>query len=136
MVKKTNRWKHFHRGMWITNVIHFIIGLAPVLALLIAGFASGTIGMTSKFALGIFGVSAVALLIFETVKHIKLRTLFWLLMLGLCICVDAVMPFVITFLACSATDEFIVEPINRFYRKKFQAVDTARETAQYIQETN
>ena len=83
-----------------------------------------------------FGVSAAALLIFETVKHIKLRTLFWLLMLGLCICVDAVMPFVITFLACSATDEFIVEPINRFYRKKFQAIDTARETAEYIQETN
>ena len=50
MVKKTNRWKHFHRGMWITNIIHFIIGLAPVLALLIAGFTSGTIGMTSKFA--------------------------------------------------------------------------------------
>ena len=136
MVKRTKRWKHFHNGMLITNIIHFLIGLAPILALCIAGWCSVTIGMANKLSLGIFGTAAVALLIFETCKKIKLRTLFWLLMLGLCICVDAVMRFVITFLACSVVDEFIVEPMNRFYRKKFQAVDTARETAQYFQETN
>ena len=75
MVKRTKRWKHFHNGMLITNIIHFLIGLAPILALCIAGWCSGTIGMANKLSLGIFGTAAVALLIFETCKKIKLRTM-------------------------------------------------------------
>ena len=55
-------------------------------------------------------------------------------MLGLCICTDAILPFVIVFLSCSVVDEFILLPLNKFYRKKLQAVDTARETAQYLSE--
>lgn len=134
MVKKTKRWKHFHKAVVITNLIHFLAGLAPILVLCIVGWCSGTIGVVNKLSLGIFGTSAIVLLIFETAKKIKFRTLFWILMLGLCICTDAVLPFVIVFLSCSAVDEFILLPLNKFYRNKLQAVDTARETAQYLSE--
>lgn len=134
MVKKTKRWKHFHRAVYITNLIHFLVGLAPILVLCIVGWCSGTISVVNKLSLGIFGTSAVVLLIFETAKKIKFRTLFWILMLGLCICTDAILPFVIVFLSCSVVDEFILLPLNKFYKKKLQAVDTARETAQYLSE--
>ena len=132
MVKKTKRWKYFHRAVCITNLVHLISGLTPILVLCIVGWCSGTISVVNKLSLGIFGTSAIVLLIIETAKKIKFRTLFWILMLGLCICTDAVLPFVIVFLSCSVVDEFILLPLNKFYRKKLQAVDTARETVQYL----
>lgn len=134
MVAKTQRWKNFRKAVIITNIIHVLVSLAPIITIFIAGLCDGELGIKSKFCLGICTVAAIILLVFEVAKKIKFRTIFWLIMLGLCICVNNIFAFVIVFLSCSSVDEFIILPINKAMKTKFNKIDAARENASYIDE--
>lgn len=134
MVKKTKRFKRLRFAKNITAFISNVLSFVPIIFLLCKGFTDNTLLVQNKISLGIIGIAAVVLLIIEIIKRIKLRTIFWLLMSGLCLCITNVFPLIIVFLVCSAVSEFILIPLNKYFNKRYCEIRTARENAIYMEE--
>lgn len=103
----------------LTGIISLLLNILPVIIFVIAGFIKGepgqklTLGFTAIIAL-VFGI--INLLFKANLK----RTIFWIVMIGIYVCLDKMASIIITMAICTIIDELIMSPIHKHYTTKYK----------------
>ena len=91
--------------------------LIPLVIYTIKGFCEGTPG--SKVTLGVCFTTALILTIINVVFKYHMRSTIWILMIGLYVAVDNIIPLLIILAISTIIDEFILTPLSRHYKAKY-----------------
>lgn len=102
--KKKGRLKN------ILFLISLLLNVVPVSVFAIRGFVLGT--PTEKVCIGFMGVFALIMGVLMLLFKARLnRTIFWVIMIGIYVCLDNMKWVIITMAICTIIDEVLVEPI-------------------------
>ena len=88
----------------------------PISYYVIKAFAEGS--TTEKLSLGLFATLAIILCVVNLMFKIHLRSTIWLLVLGVYIAIDSIMPLMIMLAAGTITDELVVTPLYKHFKSK------------------
>ena len=112
----------------VLGLISFLLCYMPLLVALGIGFSytsdSGRVSLTISCAV------ALLLTIINTLMKYSIRSTMWVLLLGIYLALDNVMPYLIAIAICTIVDEFIISPIYRSAKNKYtinKEIDDARE---------
>lgn len=93
-----------------------LVMLAPVLAYTIIGFVNGA--PTQKATLGITLSIAAILFIINMVFKYHIRSVLWILVLGIYFCIDSIMPLLLMVAVGTILDEFVLTPLHKSFKNK------------------
>lgn len=103
----------------ITGLISLLLNVVPVVVFVIIGFIQG--GVKEKITLSFIGISALILGLLMLIAKCSLkRTLFWITMIGIYICLDKLSSVIITMAVCNILDEVIVSPIHKKFANDYK----------------
>ena len=71
-----------------------------------------------KLSLGCFATVAMILVIINTIFKMHLRSTIWLLVLGIYIAIDFIMPLLIMVAVGTILDEFLFGPLHKHFKNK------------------
>lgn len=125
MREKTKKLKATRNAL---GLISFLLCYMPLLVALGIGFSytsdAGRVSLTISCAV------ALLLTIINTLMKYSIRSTMWVLLLGIYLALDNVMPYLIAIAICTIVDEFIISPIYRNTKNKYtinKEIDDARE---------
>lgn len=101
----------------ITRVLSAIAVLAPLIIYTIFGFMQGTVG--SRVVLGMCLTICLIFVIINVIAKHKIRSTIWILMIGLYMACNNIIPLLIIVAALTVIDEFVLEPLYKRYREKY-----------------
>lgn len=96
--------------------ISIIITVAPIIIYAIIGFTNGDI--KEKVTLGITLIVAIILTVINLLFKYHIRSILWIMVLGVYFCIDNIMPLLITVAISTIVDEFILQPLHKHYKAK------------------
>ena len=112
----------------VLGLISFLLCYMPLLVALGIGFSytsdAGRVSLTISCAV------ALLLTIINTLMKYSIRSTMWVLLLGIYLALDNVMPYLIAIAICTIVDEFIISPLYRSTKNKYtinKEIDDARE---------
>ena len=108
------RTAKFKKSKVILGLISFLLCYAPLFVALVVGF-SYTEGV-GKISLTISCALALLLTIINLISKYSIRSTMWILLIGIYIALDDVMPYLIAIAICTIVDEFIISPLHRKYK--------------------
>lgn len=73
-----------------------------------------------KFTLGAFCVVAIGMVVTNFILKLKLKSMIWLLMLGIYICLRDITTLLIMVSVCTILDELLITPLYKFYLNKYR----------------
>jgi hypothetical protein len=92
------------------------VTLFPIAFYVIKAFAEGT--TTEKLSLGCFATVAIILVLVNLIFKLHLRSAIWLLVIGIYIAVEAIMPLLIMVAVGTVLDEFLFSPLHKHFKNK------------------
>lgn len=98
--------------------LSLIVTLLPVLIGVIVGFVQGDIH--SRMILSITVVVAFLLFIVNVIFKYHIRSVLWILILGIYFCLDNMMPLLLVVAIGTIVDEFILTPLHKSFKNKKQ----------------
>lgn len=101
----------------ICRVLSFIFTMIPVLIYVILGFIKGTMG--SKISLGVCLVLALVFTLINVLFKHRIRCTLWILIIGIYVCIDNIIPLLFIMAASTAIDEFILHPLAKKYNNLY-----------------
>ena len=108
------RTAKFKKSKVILGLISFLLCYAPLFVALVVGFSytegAGKISLTISCAL------ALLLTIINLISKYSIRSTMWILLIGIYIALDDVMPYLIAIAICTIVDEFIISPLHKKYK--------------------
>lgn len=122
-LKKYRKWK------WILFAVGVLLSYGPMLAMVIHGFIEGQPGQ--KFTLGSTVVTAAILFLLQLKTKKRLRSVFWLILIGVYVCLNNVGIYLGIITGCTLVDELIVEPLHEYCVARYNKIDQAREVYEY-----
>lgn len=114
MSEETKRYKQLH---WICRITSIVLTFVPLIVFVIIGFVQGS--ATSKFTLGCTVMIAAILTFANIVMKYHLRSVIWILLLGIYAALDSIMPLIICVAVATIVDEFILSPLAKRYKELF-----------------
>lgn len=99
------------------RVLSAIMVIAPISIYTTLGFMQGTTG--SKVCLGMCLTTALIFVIINIIAKHKIRSTIWIMMIGLYMACDNIIPLLIIVAVLTVIDEFLLEPLYKRYREKF-----------------
>lgn len=96
--------------------LSIILLVAPILAYAIMGFVDGS--AREKFRLGMTLIVAGILTLVNLIFKFHIRSVIWIVVLGIYFCVDNIAPLLLTVSISTILDEFILTPLYKKYRAK------------------
>lgn len=107
--KYTRLWKLFF-------ALSLIVTVLPVIVYVIVGFVDGEIHQ--KITLGITLVVAILLTIVNIIFKFHIRSILWILVLGIYYCLQNIMPLLLIVAIGTILDEFILTPLYKKFKQK------------------
>lgn len=123
------RMKKFRSLKYLFVALSYIFSYAPALALIVEGFAKGEPG--EQFALGSSCLFAIVLLVIQFRNKTRLRSIIWVLLFGAYVCLDNIAPYLLAIAICTLLDEIIVNPLSKYFSKKYDQIVQAKEVYEY-----
>lgn len=108
----TKKYKKYAR---LTGILSLAITLAPVMGFVIAAFIQGS--SAQKLSLGLLTTVAIILTAFNIIMKINMRSTIWILLLGIYICLDNIMPVLLTIAIGTIADELVLTPLHKKYKQ-------------------
>lgn len=108
--------KHYRTAYWVTRILSICLTVVPMLVFCIMGFAQGE--TKEKLALGCTITVAVILCVLNVLMKYSIRSTVWILMIGIYLCLENIMPMILTVAVCTIIDEFVVSPLCKSYKTK------------------
>ena len=112
--------------------MHYLLDFAPIIALIAVAVAVGpTLAPISISCLIGLVILSIFIFIFQCIKHFNFKTLFAVFSLGL-ICLGTVaniVPFVVAYCSIIVSDELVIEPLYKHYKKKYKSLHETAEKA-------
>ena len=109
--------KKYKTNYILCKTLSILMTLIPLVIYTIKGFCEGTQG--SKVTLGVCFTTALILTIINVVFKYHMRSTIWILMIGLYVAVDNIVPLLIILAITTIIDEFILTPLARHYKSKY-----------------
>ena len=97
-------------------ILSLVVTLFPIAFYVIKAFAEGT--TTEKLSLGCFATVAIRLVLVNLIFKLHLRSALWLLVIGIYIAVEAIMPLLIMVAVGTVLDEFLFSPLHKHFKNK------------------
>ena len=101
----------------ICRLLSFTITVLPVIIYTIMGFMDGTIG--EKVSLGICVILALIFVLINVMFKYHIRSTLWVLLIGIYLCIDNIIPLLIIMAATTIIDEFVLVPLINKYKNKY-----------------
>ena len=101
----------------ICRLLSFTLTVLPVTIYTIMGFMDGTIG--EKVSLGICVILALIFVLINIMFKYHIRSTLWVLLIGIYVCIDNIIPLLIIMAATTIIDEFVLVPLINKYKNKY-----------------
>lgn len=101
----------------ICRLLSFTLTVLPVIIYAIKGFMDGTIG--EKVSLGICVILALIFVLINIMFKYHIRSTLWVLLIGIYVCIDNIIPLLIIMAATTIIDEFVLVPLINKYKNKY-----------------
>lgn len=101
----------------ICRLLSFTLTVLPVIIYTIMGFIDGTIG--EKVSLGICVILALIFMLINVMFKYHIRSTLWVLLIGIYVCIDNIIPLLIIMAATTIIDEFVLVPLINKYKNKY-----------------
>lgn len=109
--------KKYKNKLNFVRLLSFILTVLPVILYAILGFYNGSIG--EKVSLGVCTLLAIMFVIINVMFKYHIRSTLWIMIIGIYICVDNIIPLLITMAASTIIDEFVLIPLIKKYKDKY-----------------
>lgn len=114
---KSEPTKHYHRMDIFFSILSWAIMLIPMAVFIVMGFITGPV--VSKVALGLTTIAAIIMLAIAALQKTKLRSPFWLVVIGLAFCLNEVYTMLIIMGVATIMDELIFSPLSKYYHSRY-----------------
>ena len=101
----------------ICRLLSFTLTVLPVIIYTIKGFMDGSIG--EKVSLGICVILALMFMLINIMFKYHIRSTLWVLLIGIYVCIDNIIPLLIIMAATTIIDEFVLVPLINKYKNKY-----------------
>ena len=101
----------------ICRLLSFTLTVLPVIIYAIMGFMNGTIG--EKVSLGICVILALIFVLINIMFKYHIRSTLWVLLIGIYVCIDNIIPLLIIMATTTIIDEFVLVPLINKYKNKY-----------------
>lgn len=109
--------KKYKTKLNICKLLSFTLTVLPVIIYTIMGFMHGTIG--EKVSLGICVVLALIFVLINVMFKYHIRSTLWVLLIGIYVCIDNIIPLLIIMATTTIIDEFALVPLINKYKNKY-----------------
>lgn len=109
--------KKYKTKLNICKLLSFTLTVLPVIIYAIMGFVNGTIG--EKVSLGICVVLALIFMLINVMFKYHIRSTLWVLLIGIYVCIDNIIPLLIIMATTTIIDEFVLVPLINKYKSKY-----------------
>ena len=114
MTEITEKYKKLYI---ITRILSTLAVIAPLIIYTIFGFIQGSVG--SKVVLGMCLTICLIFVIINVIAKHKIRSTIWILIIGLHMACNNIMPLLIIVAILTVIDEFVLEPLYKRLREKY-----------------
>lgn len=104
-------------------VLSFVATFGPFIYYCIKAFIDGE--PVEKFALTMFSIAAIIIAGAAAVRKIHLRSVLWILLLGVYICLDNLVGVILVVAICTILDELIFSPLYHRYSDLYRDANVA-----------
>ena len=101
----------------ICRLLSFTITVLPVIIYVIKGFMDGSIG--EKVSLGMCVILALMFMLINVMFKYHIRSTLWVLLIGIYVCIDNIIPLLIIMATTTIIDEFVLVPLINKYKNKY-----------------
>lgn len=113
----TDRTIKFKKSKVILGIISFLLCYTPLFVALFVGFSyTNNVG---KISLTISCALALLLTIINAIAKYSIRSTMWVMLIGIYMALDNVMPYLIAIAICTIIDEFIISPLHKKYKNLY-----------------
>ena len=109
--------KKYKRLALSFSLLSILVLLAPMVYYLVEAFIAGVV--IEKLALGGLATMAIILTLFNTIMKANLRSPIWLLLIGIFLVLENILPLIIFIAVGTILDEFLLTPLARRYRNLY-----------------
>ena len=107
----------FKKSKIVLGIISFLSCYTPLFVALFVGFSyTNNVG---KISLTISCALALLLTIINAIAKYSIRSTMWVMLIGIYIALDNVMPYLIAIAICTIIDEFIISPLHKKYKNLY-----------------
>lgn len=108
--------KSYKRKYVICRVFDLLLELGPLLVFIIYGFITAEPKQKVGMAACVVGAIIIAVINIMFKKH--LRSVIWLITIGIAVCVSNIIPFMACMAGCTFFEEFVTAPLCKYYKEK------------------
>lgn len=101
----------------ITFILSMLCSIGPLVVFTIMGIIQGE--GVEKISLTLTAISSIVLAVIAILNKIHLRSTTYILMIGLWIALDNLLPFVITLMICTMLDELVLTPLHNRWKEDY-----------------
>lgn len=117
----TETTQKYRTTYWILFAISVALNFVPLLVYVIKGYASIEVSESRKVTLTMTMMIALCLSIYNILAKKHMRSVIWILLLGVYFAVQKIELLLILMAICTIVDEFIVEPLMKRYKFKYKS---------------
>ena len=114
---KSDITKKYQRLSILFQCLSILVLVGPLAYYTILGFINGEV--TEKFTLGVTFVIAAILFIVNVLFKYHIRSIIWILVLGIYFCISNILPLLLMVAIGTILDEFILTPLHKSCKNKF-----------------
>lgn len=116
-MNKSNSTKKNASLSYLFLWLSILVTIIPILVYCVIGFINGEVHQ--KLTLGISITVALLLVGVNVIFKYHLRSILWILVLGIYICIQNIMPLLLIVAIGTIVDEFIFTPLHKKYKERY-----------------
>ena len=101
----------------IVGLLSFLCTVGPLLTFIVMGLIQGE--GKEKLCLSLTAIASIIIALFGVFKKIHLKSVTYILIIGLWIALDNLLPFVLTLAICTMLDEMIFTPLYKRFNEDY-----------------
>lgn len=102
----------------IFGILSFLLTLGPIFYYIITGFIEADL-TSEKVGLTCLVICALILSIVNIIMKYNIRSTIWLIVIGIYVCIDNIMPLLLMIAGGTILDEFIISPLHKLFKTKY-----------------
>lgn len=110
--------KRYHTLSIIFSILSFLLTVGPIIYYVITGFIEADL-TSEKVGLTALVISALILVVINAVMKFNIRSTIWLIVIGVYLCLDNIMPLLLMVACGTILDEFIISPLCKSFKEKY-----------------
>ena len=117
---KTEYTVSIQKKAMILHIISLALTILPIVIFVFKALFSGEVSASRKLCMGLLVVFSFFLTVVNVLFKYSIRSTIWLLLLGIYICLDNIIPLLIIIAITTIIDEFIITPLYKRFKEEYK----------------